>query len=155
VPDAARPPLGCSFHPRCPSAFEVCGWESRDLRDLLETRWAHQEEAQYVAERAVIDDLTVVDAPSATARLKAGQGHSGGDVVALLERAHEDDPSEPFWTGVRRMGADGGHVEVQWHDPIAPRPLPRGEVTVECHLYDDEALAEADRRRADVTTRSE
>jgi len=155
VPDAARPPLGCSFHPRCPNAFEVCGWESRDLRDLLETRWAHQEEAQYQAERALIDDLTVLDAPSATARLKAGQGHSGADVVALLERAHEDDPSEPFWTGVRRMGADGGHVEVQWHDPIAPRPLPRGEVTVECHLYDDEALAEADRRRADVTTRSE
>jgi len=41
IPDAARPPLGCSFHPRCPKAFEVCGWETRDLRDLLETRWAH------------------------------------------------------------------------------------------------------------------
>ena len=27
-----RPPLGCSFHPRCPVAFEICGWESRDLR---------------------------------------------------------------------------------------------------------------------------
>jgi peptide/nickel transport system ATP-binding protein len=38
VPDAARPPLGCSFHPRCPVAFEVCGWESRDLRDLLGVR---------------------------------------------------------------------------------------------------------------------
>ncbi len=36
VPDAARPPLGCSFHPRCPRAFDICGWESRDLRDLLE-----------------------------------------------------------------------------------------------------------------------
>ena len=33
IPDAVSPPLGCSFHPRCPSAFEVCGWESRDLRD--------------------------------------------------------------------------------------------------------------------------
>ena len=32
VPDAARPPLGCSFHPRCPKAFDICGWESRDLR---------------------------------------------------------------------------------------------------------------------------
>ena len=32
VPDAASPPLGCSFHPRCPKAFEICGWESRDLR---------------------------------------------------------------------------------------------------------------------------
>ena len=31
VPDAASPPLGCSFHPRCPRAFEPCGWESRPL----------------------------------------------------------------------------------------------------------------------------
>ena len=38
VPDAITPPLGCSFHPRCPKAFEVCGWESRDLRNMLETR---------------------------------------------------------------------------------------------------------------------
>ncbi|MGH8859723.1 MAG: ABC transporter ATP-binding protein, partial [Jatrophihabitantaceae bacterium] len=30
VPDAARPPLGCSFHPRCVEAFGPCGWESRD-----------------------------------------------------------------------------------------------------------------------------
>ena len=33
IPDAVAPPLGCRFHPRCPQAFEVCGWESRDLRD--------------------------------------------------------------------------------------------------------------------------
>ena len=40
VPDATVPPLGCSFHPRCPDAFGPCGWESRDLRNLLEMRWA-------------------------------------------------------------------------------------------------------------------
>jgi peptide/nickel transport system ATP-binding protein len=154
VPDAASPPLGCSFHPRCPNAFEVCGWESRDLRDLLETRWAHQEEAQYEAERAVIDDLDVLDTPSAKARLKAGQGHSGADVLALLERVRDEEPSEPFWTGVKSTGADGGHVDVDWHEPVVPRPLPRGDVTVECHLWDDEALAEAERRRAEVATRS-
>ena len=37
-PRRRPPPLGCRFHPRCPRAFEVCGWESRDLRDLLELR---------------------------------------------------------------------------------------------------------------------
>ena len=35
IPDAASPPLGCSFHPRCPSAFDACGWEGRDLKALL------------------------------------------------------------------------------------------------------------------------
>ena len=47
MPDAARPPLGCSFHPRCSAAFEVCGWESRDLRELLESRWAHMAGDEY------------------------------------------------------------------------------------------------------------
>ena len=154
VPDAARPPLGCSFHPRCPNASEVCGWESRDLRDLLETRWAHQEEAQYEAERAVIDDLGVLDTPSAKARLKAGKGCTSADVLALLETVRDEDPSEPFWTGVKSISAHDGHVDVVWHEPVAPRPLARGDVTVECHLWDDEALTEAERRRADVTTRS-
>ena len=154
VPDAARPPLGCSFHPRCPNAFEVCGWESRDLRDLLETRWAHQEEVQYEAERATIDDLTVLDTPASKAKLKAGPGHTAADILALLETARAEDPSEPLWTGVKGLGAHDGHVDVEWHEPIAPRPLPRGDVTVECHLYDDEALAEAERRRAGAATRS-
>jgi peptide/nickel transport system ATP-binding protein len=147
VPDAASPPLGCSFHPRCPQAFEVCGWESRDLRDMLETRWAHQEEEQYEAERALIANLPTLDSPATQARLRSGPGRSGADTLALLEKVREEEPTEPFWTGVARMSAAGDHVDVELHEPVAPRPLPVGEVTVECHLYDPDALAEAERRR--------
>jgi peptide/nickel transport system ATP-binding protein len=147
VPDAASPPLGCSFHPRCPQAFGVCGWESRDLRDMLETRWAHQAEEQYEAERALIANLPALDSPARQARLRSGPGRSGADTLALLESVREEEPTEPFWTGVARMSAAGDHVDVEWHEPVAPRPLPVGEVTVECHLYDPDALAEAERRR--------
>ena len=69
------PPLGCSFHPRCPSAFEVCGWESRDVRELLEERWAHMAEEQYVAERALVGDLGVLDEP---VDARAAQGRRAG-----------------------------------------------------------------------------
>jgi peptide/nickel transport system ATP-binding protein len=27
VPNLINPPSGCRFHPRCPSAMEVCSWE--------------------------------------------------------------------------------------------------------------------------------
>jgi hypothetical protein len=50
------------------------------------------------------------------------------------------------------VDAVDGHVEVQFHDPIEPRLLAAGDVQVECHLYDDEALAEAERRRAETKT---
>ncbi|HKS78034.1 MAG TPA: ABC transporter ATP-binding protein [Gaiellaceae bacterium] len=142
VPDAARPPLGCSFHPRCPKAFEVCGWESRDLKELLERRWAGMEQAGYEAERASVGSLEALDSPATHATLSGD-----GSVRAILDQARAADPAEPFWTGVRRIEPANGHLEIDWHDPVEPRLLPSGSVEVECHLYDDAALAEAARRR--------
>jgi len=149
VPDAARPPLGCSFHPRCPMAFEVCGWEMRDLRDLLETRWAHMGVEEYEKEQALLDDLDVLDTPSVGARLAARGQARGRDVLQLLETVRSEDLDEPFWRGLRRMTEADGHVELELHEPVEPRLLPTGDVQVECHLYDPEALAEAERRRAE------
>src|SRR5262245_666498 len=140
VPDAARPPLGCSFHPRCPAAFEVCGWESRDLRDLLEERWAGMSEDGYETEQAVLGDLARLDTSSTSFRLEARDGHSGADIAALLERIRDDDPDEPFWRGVRAISAGDGHVDVELNEPFAPRLLPVGGVRVECNLYDEDAL---------------
>ncbi len=147
VPDAASPPLGCSFHPRCPAAFEVCGWESRDLRDRIEEHWARMPEDEYLAERAVIGDLDVLDRVSADVRVPAGPGARGSDVVELLERMRSETPDEPLWRGVRQMTATSGAADVQFHEPIEPRLLRSGDVEVECHLHDPEALAEAERRR--------
>ena len=148
VPDAARPPLGCSFHPRCTAAFEVCGWETRDLRDLLEARWATQGAAQYETERALFDDIAVLDQPSSEVRLRPSKGNSGQALSALLESARDDAPSDPFWSGVRSISAGEAGVAVEWHDPVEPRLLPAGGVEVECHLYDAAALEEAARRRS-------
>jgi len=149
VPDAASPPLGCSFHPRCPRAFEVCGWETRDLRDLLESRWSHQEEEEYARERALIENLDSLDIPRVDVRLRAAS-RRGADVLELLEAAREEDPDEPFWRGVRSTRAVDDQAEISWHEPVEPRALDVGPVRVECHLYDEDALAEAERRRVET-----
>jgi peptide/nickel transport system ATP-binding protein len=150
VPDAASPPLGCHFHPRCSSAFEVCGWETRDLRDLLERRWAFQAQERYEAEQAVMGDLAALDEPASRVRLKAGQGRSGAEMAALLDEVRRDAPEERFWTGVRRIAENGDHVDIEWFEPVVPRPLEAGSTTVECHLYDEAALVEAERRRGET-----
>jgi len=144
IPDAARPPLGCSFHPRCPAAFEVCGWESRDLRDLLEERWAGMSEDEYEVEQAVFGNLARLDTSSTSFRLDARGGHSSAEIAALLERIREDDPEEPFWRGVRRISANDGYVDVEMNAPYAPRLLPVGGVQVECNLYDEDALRQVE-----------
>src|SRR6266542_145962 len=146
VPDAARPPLGCSFHPRCPKAFGVCGWEARDLRDLLEGRWAKMSPEHYEVERAHVGDLDALETDVLRVNLTARGGRRGEDLLGLLERIRAEDPDEPFWSGVRSLRAGGHHVEIEWWEPVAPRLLPSGPVEVECHLYDEQALAEAKHR---------
>ena len=140
VPDAASPPLGCPFHPRCPRAFEPCGWESRDLRNLLEERWARLAgEARVEEEQALVGDLDVFDRPSPAVRIPAPRGREPQEVVALLERIRSEDPQEPFWRGVERLATDGTHVALDFHTPQEPRLEPVGDVSVSCHLYDSAA----------------
>lgn len=141
VPDAVSPPLGCSFHPRCPVAFAPCGWESRDLRALLENRWVRLGEAAYDAERPVVGDLEVLAEPAQQARLPAGRGHSGADVAALLERIRADESDDPFWRGVRSITVDGDAAVVGWHDGIDPIGYQVGPVQVACLYYNDEVAA--------------
>jgi oligopeptide/dipeptide ABC transporter ATP-binding protein len=137
VPDAARPPQGCSFHPRCPRAFEICGWETRDLRDLLEAHWARVGTEEYEAERPLFGDLEALAAAGSNSRVRveAHGGATGGDLHSILERVRNADPDEPFWTGVRSMTPDADAVEIEWNERREPRLVQSGPVEVECHLY--------------------
>jgi oligopeptide/dipeptide ABC transporter ATP-binding protein len=136
VPDAARPPRGCSFHPRCPRAFEICGWETRDLRDLLEAHWARAGAEAYEAERPLFGDLDSLSASNGAAvRVPARGGATGGDLLAILERVRADRPDDPFWKGVRALHPGADVLEIEWNEPREPRLVPSGPVEVECHLY--------------------
>ena len=52
-PDLAKLPAGCSFHPRCPFAQDVCRVERPLLRELGDRRAS----ACYFAERVLADDV--------------------------------------------------------------------------------------------------
>ncbi len=137
IPDAARPPAGCAFHPRCAKAFDVCGWEPRDLQTLLETHWAHVPVEEFETERAIVGDLSGLDAPSDRAVLRSGPEGTGGQVRALLDRLEADEPEEPFWSGVRSVDEDGDEVIVYFADGQDPALRDASGVRVACHLYPD------------------
>ena len=138
VPDAVVPPLGCSFHPRCPRAFRSCGWEARDVRMMLETHWNELEHEEYEQHRAVVGDLAALDEPATEALVPAGQGHSGEDVQKVFDRLREAAPDDPFWLGVAEMTTEPGGVRFRFHEPFDPRELPVGNSVVRCHLHDPE-----------------
>jgi len=146
VPDAVTPPMGCSFHPRCPRAFEVCGWESRDLRTLLETRWTELPEEEFERERELIGDLDGLDEPATECVLPAASGGDGEDAAQVLERLRGQRPDDPFWKGVAETSVEADGVRVRFHDGLEPRDVRAGEAQVQCHLHDEAAL-EAARRR--------
>jgi peptide/nickel transport system ATP-binding protein len=135
IPDAAAPPLGCSFHPRCPAAFEACGWETRDLRALLEQHWVALPEEEFETERALVGNLDELEGAGHTAVLRPGRGFAAEDVAALLDRVKAADPDEPLWRGVRSIEAGTNEVVVDF-DPGADPHLRRSHgVDVACHLY--------------------
>jgi oligopeptide/dipeptide ABC transporter ATP-binding protein len=134
IPDAAQPPLGCAFHPRCPEAVSGCGWESRDLRALVEEHWIRAASA-YDEEQRVLGDLEHLDTPSTTATLGAG---GSAPVRAILDRMKTEDPADPLWSGVTSIEESGPGVVVQF-EPAPPPALRRaGDVEVACVLYPDE-----------------
>lgn len=132
IPDAAEPPLGCSFHPRCPVATPVCGWEQRDLKALLEEHWVRDETADYEAERATVGDLDGLDRPRTTARLA---GKDPAAVRAVLDSVRAADPEEPLWGGVRAVEERHGHLEVDFVDGVDPPLRASHGVEVACVHY--------------------
>ncbi len=138
IPDAASPPRGCHFHPRCPRAFEPCGWQPRDLRDLLEAHWASVGVDAYERERAVVGDVDSLNDMRETAVLRPGRGGSVTNVRQLLERLRSDTPDEPLWRGVRDIDDDGHQVLVHFRDHRDPVLVRSGQAHVACHLFDQE-----------------
>lgn len=132
IPDAAAPPLGCSFHPRCPVAVDECGWEFRDLRALLEQHWTRTSPETYDAERSVVGDLDSLDKAVQTARLGRPDPLGTKD---LLERIRAEDREERFWRGVTGIEVEGRSVRVDFHPATDPALRPAGGVEVACVHY--------------------
>jgi peptide/nickel transport system ATP-binding protein len=135
IPDAAQPPLGCAFHPRCPEAVSACGWESRDLRALIEAHWMRADVA-YDDEQRVLGDLDRLDEPSTTATFGAG---GSAAVRAIVDRIRAEDTREPLWSGVTGIDESGSGVTVHFEPAMPPALRRAGGVDVACVLYPDES----------------
>jgi oligopeptide/dipeptide ABC transporter ATP-binding protein len=136
VPDAAQPPRGCSFHPRCPHAFEPCGFEPRDVQALLDQHWTTVPEEQFEAERSSIGEPVAVHAADPPQARVPDLRPGSGAAFALLSQMKDADPDEPLWRGVRAFDAEPDAVRLTFHEPVDPALRPDGAVEVACHLFD-------------------
>ena len=144
IPDAARPPAGCAFHPRCPLAFETCGWEPRDLRQLLDRRWTAHGADAFAAERAVIANLDDLNADAVTVTLKPAAGHTAGDVRTLLSTVRDESAADPFWRGVAGVEESADGVVVAFHERVDPVLTPVDGRDVACLLFTPAARVDSE-----------
>ncbi len=136
IPDAARPPRGCSFHPRCPAAFEICGWEARDLVATLESHWLSTRASTYDLERsriANLDELSQQEDGPAT--LRPSSDASPRDLVELLDEVRAENPDARFWKGVDTVEDSPEGVTVRFSKGEDVFLRSSGDVEVACHLY--------------------
>ncbi len=135
VPDAADPPLGCAFHPRCKEATAICGWESRDLKTLVEAHWTRRTPEEYDAELATVGDIDHLDQAATEATIGA---HGAEETRQFLDRVRAEAPEEPIWTGVDAITDAGSGVRVHFHEGVDPALRRAGGVEVACVLYPED-----------------
>jgi oligopeptide/dipeptide ABC transporter ATP-binding protein len=143
IPDASDPPAGCPFHPRCPQSFGPCGWQTRDVRMVLEQRWTAIAPEQCSAEERLVGGAERFFAPERPAGVGVLKPSGSADsVVALLDEERDANPDEPLWTGVRSVTVAGGDVRIEFAERAVPQLLPvaGSEVEVSCHLYHPPAV---------------
>ncbi len=133
IPDAARPPLGCSFHPRCPEAVAECGWESRDLRVLIEDHWTRRDSSVYERERSLVGGLDHLDEPATSVTI--GSGGTAAETSRMLDTIREENPDEPFWRGVEDITEGSNGVTVSFRPGVDPGLRPADGVEVACILH--------------------
>ncbi len=123
-PDPSNIPPGCRFHPRCPAAFEKCGWTSEELLDTLR-------------ELAVGDDARFLlgaapHGPGALAWRPAPDGLEAWLRGLVTEKAE----SHRALKAVQSIQPEGGGLMVVLHpfeEPTLKTVAPG--VIVSCHLY--------------------
>jgi oligopeptide/dipeptide ABC transporter ATP-binding protein len=131
IPDALAPPTGCRFHPRCPAAFEPCGWEGRDLVEALEQRWTEVDEDTFDRELAMVGQLGDAEVEAASVRFPS----ASPDDLARWLRDHADQLPSSVFAGVVDVESSSDGVTVRFGSGPEPDEQQVEGRRVACHLH--------------------
>lgn len=132
VPDALTPPAGCRFHPRCPEGFAPCGWEGRDVVELLERRWGGEVDADaFERELAATGPVDSIEVHDREVRFPQGDA---ARLLPLVETLRAEEAGRVF-RAVTDVGRDGDTVVVRLGEGVEPALQPVAGRRVACHLH--------------------
>jgi oligopeptide/dipeptide ABC transporter ATP-binding protein len=136
-PDPVDIPTGCRFHPRCPMAFERCGWNAEEVKEALEPLMSAVLQGHAQA-------MTVQDPH--TLRI-AATGARAEELADALRSAIAGKKAEVLpLRGVAEVASTGSDVVVTMHPWSEPQLEPVGpDNVVACFLVGPTPAPEATR----------
>lgn len=131
IPDAAKPPAGCRFHPRCPSAFDACGWEGHDLIDTMEDRWTQVSNETFQQELKLFGDLKHAEVGREFVRFHSNEPD---ELATWLRENGKDLPTNVF-SAVTEVAVESRAVVVRFGFGPEPDVQQVAGRDVACHLH--------------------
>ena len=126
-PDPSDIPTGCRFHPRCPLAFEKCGWNAKELAEEL---------TQVLASGGLSQVASVEPLGMTALRVVPREGTTPGELADTLRSVFSAQREKrlPF-KGANAVEVHGADVVVTMQEWAEPQLLSTGpDYAVACHL---------------------
>jgi|ECHnycMinimDraft_1075156.scaffolds.fasta_scaffold00850_3 oligopeptide/dipeptide ABC transporter, ATP-binding protein, C-terminal domain len=128
IPNLINPPKGCRFHPRCPVAFELCGWTAdevlSDLEYIIMQRYA--EYFKGIKSISIEDDFT----------LNILCENSNPFDKRLLEIIEKEKNELKSLVSIKSIKQESQNIRVELYRYIEPSMYKvNGSVYVRCLLY--------------------
>jgi len=135
-PNLIVPPLACRFHPRCPVAFEPCGWSAEEVAEDLEFLLTGKYYGTFgdgVSLTTEGERTIIIQGTTDVQRIQELVGLEKEDVRSL--------------NGVQAIDVTDGTTVVRLYEPVEPEmyPSPDGR-EVKCLLFRADATATAENR---------
>ncbi len=115
------PPKGCVFHPRCPVATSHCGWDSKEIIQLIERE-------SYL--RLGLESLNADMQDELNFTISAADEDMAGKLLDLIGEKNK--------FRIASSELRGSKIACRLYVSWSPRMVPKDDRMVNCILYDDE-----------------
>ena len=132
-PNPVEIPTGCRFHPRCPLAVGICGWDSEEVRDAVQAL-LDEDRGTRIEAQVVTDVMT--DGPFGLRLMTSDPARVERYLRARIE---ELAGRRPPLASIRQMKGATGTLALRLHVPAEPslRAIVPN-VSVACHIVEPE-----------------